>query len=75
MNVANKLIFDAALAAEAELVEDKKNFGVLCFSEYDESYIRDEERYETLCELINTLGLQEEFEIYKESKNETDKTE
>lgn len=74
MNIINKLLFDAALEAEAELIEDKKNIGVF-FREYDELYIRDEERYNTLFELINTLGLQEEFEIYKESKNETDKTE
>lgn len=71
MNIVNKLLFDAALEAEAELIE-LQELGV---NEHEEIYVRVEGRYEGICDLINTLGLQEEFEIYKESKNETDKTE
>lgn len=72
MNIV-KMLFDAALAAEAELIEDKKNFGVF-FSEYDEPYIRDEERYNTLCDLINTLGLQVNYETYREKHSEGNET-
>lgn len=71
MNVINKLLFEAALEAEADLVELQQ----LGMNEHEESYERAERRYDEICNLINTFGLQEEFEIYKESKNETDKTE
>lgn len=72
MNIINKLLFDAALVAENELIS-------LCeigVNEHEEIYVRAEGRYEGLCDLISATGLQEEFEIYQESKkNETIETE
>ena len=72
MNIITKLLFDAALVAENELIS-------LCESgvdEHEEIYVRAEGRYEGLCDLISATGLQEEFEIYQESKkNESIETE
>ncbi len=68
MNIINKLLFDAALEAEAELIE-LQQLGV---NEHEEIYVRAEGRSERIIDLIKSLSLQEDFEKYKENKkNET----